>query len=136
RETLLRRPVAEPEPPLSEEPELAAVFPTRAPRAVEPPAPEPEPEAEPAFPAMEDESPSTVPDIEPPPMTPVSASAFAPPRHRPIPERATAEDEDAAAVADMEPEEPAAPAAPAPKVSDLEKEMARLLGEISSSRSS
>ena len=86
-----------------------------------------------------DEPPAPAPEGEPPEVE--HPSAFAPPRHRPAAEEeaplvhevsATGEE---TAVPDQ-PAKTSPSSGPAPKVSDLEKEMARLLGEISTSRSS
>lgn len=134
REAVVRRPAAEAEPLLSiEDMEVPVVTPPRtSPRPHESPAPtEPEAEIERSFTGIE-EPPPMVPEAEPPAAE--HPSAFAPPRHRPAVERPGSAPEMASA--DEAPAEPSAPAGPSPKVSDLEKEMARLLGEISSTRGS
>jgi flagellar biogenesis protein FliO len=127
RASALKRPAAEAEPASAEEAEPAGAPPphaaARLPESLFP--------AEPEVELPLGESPSTVPKVEAPPAAAEHPSAFAPPRHRPGAERAMPAADTAPAEDDG-----TTPPGPAPKVSDLEKEMARLLGEISSTRSS
>ena len=137
REAVLRRPSAEPDMRdfAEEEPGLPIEPPRPVPRRAATAA-QPLPELRPPL-GGPDELPAAAPEVEP--AETEHPSAFAPLRHRPAANPVF--EEEAAAITEeetvqIEAVETEPPGGPAPKVSDLEREMARLLGEISSSRSS